>query len=1053
MRKIISILLSLLIIISLLSTVLSSNAVAVSEKLFDNGFYYRLSEDNKATVTGWDSDEEYLYIPDELGDGYPVTAIGDEAFKGNLKMVSVNCEVELDSIGDYAFEACSHLKTVNFSGKIGKIGAGAFSTCSSLTEVKFNKNIELIGKGAFFFDKKLQSFGFPQKLENIGEYAFAFSGISTVVMNNKIKNIPERLFYGCGNLQSISLSNNLETIGDYAFANCEKLDIDSFPDSLDKIGRHTFDHCGLSALDFNGSEVGEYAFSELGDTLEEIRFSDNLKKVGKLAFAGTKVKSIELPDNVDFENGAFAGIITDNYSVKETNDEYIAADGVVYSKDKKTLVYYPAEKGYNFETAGDNPAYTYNVPESTENIAPYAFYGANLVTEVKMPDALKNIGAYSFYRAGLKTVNIPTGVKAVKEYAFARVSSAEKLDLGAVEKIEDMAFFDFSGDKISVKIPDTLKAFNTSAFTGQDIEFKAEKNYKVNDGVLYSADGKKLLCFPKSEKTSFTIPDGVEEIGDRAFALNNTTAEIHIPDSLKTIGKEALEYYVDCDNDYENLVFKDGICLIGNASKEVKTYADNHNIGIFSEKPAQNIEEITLKGNESADFIISGADASDLIYSSNDDKIASVSDSGKITGLKKGTTYVTAAAGTTYFRCKVMVTSDSTEKYTGFDDSGYYEVTPKTYELWRENYLKNNSYLVDNYDEDSDEKAMGAYQSEDYYMAMDGVTYNGSNFYQMGLLKFGENYEPMLSMLNHSCNTELARHKNTDSLVLYSGAEPYASRFIAGEYNTLRNLKAAKGKTFKHPEYVSTTLSPNVANDFYSKGEGIMYIIYAEKSALDNIPSGLIAAMHSDFEYEQLFAPGSEFEVIDAGVRWFENSEWQQEGDEEKNGYQRYVKLRLLGGKDTPDSRPIPEIKLSGNAKSLYVKATAALKPSFLNSYDHNAKYSSSNSKVAKINSKGKITAIKKGTATITVSNSETKTSFKLTVKNPKLNRKTLSLTKGKTFTLKIKGKVGSAKFKSKNKKIAAVTKKGVIKAKSKGSTVITVKTNGISLKCKVKVK
>lgn len=113
MKKFISVVLLLLITISLFSTVTISG-VNAAEKLCDNGFYYEHSEDNKATITGFDSDDEYLYIPDTLGDDYVVTAIGNGAFKGNLKIVSVNCEVELESIGDYAFEACFHLKTVKF---------------------------------------------------------------------------------------------------------------------------------------------------------------------------------------------------------------------------------------------------------------------------------------------------------------------------------------------------------------------------------------------------------------------------------------------------------------------------------------------------------------------------------------------------------------------------------------------------------------------------------------------------------------------------------------------------------------------------------------------------------------------------------------------------------------------------------------------------------------------------------------------------------------------------------------------------------------------------
>ncbi len=82
------------------------------------------------------------------------------------------------------------------------------------------------------------------------------------------------------------------------------------------------------------------------------------------------------------------------------------------------------------------------------------------------------------------------------------------------------------------------------------------------------------------------------------------------------------------------------------------------------------------------------------------------------------------------------------------------------------------------------------------------------------------------------------------------------------------------------------------------------------------------------------------------------------------------------------------------------------------------------------------------------------------TMKKPtkvKLNKKTKTLAKGKTFKLKAtltpKTAVTLLTWKSSNKKVATVTQKGKVKAKKKGTAVITVKThNGKKAKCKIKV-
>ena len=99
--------------------------------------------------------------------------------------------------------------------------------------------------------------------------------------------------------------------------------------------------------------------------------------------------------------------------------------------------------------------------------------------------------------------------------------------------------------------------------------------------------------------------------------------------------------------------------------------------------------------------------------------------------------------------------------------------------------------------------------------------------------------------------------------------------------------------------------------------------------------------------------------------------------------------------------------------------------------------WSSSNKKVAAVSTKGKVTAKKKGTAIITAKVSGKKYKCKITVKNPYLNKKTVTLNKGKTLTLKLTGATAK-KYKSSNTKVATVNSKGKITAKGAGTTTIT---------------
>ena len=143
-------------------------------------------------------------------------------------------------------------------------------------------------------------------------------------------------------------------------------------------------------------------------------------------------------------------------------------------------------------------------------------------------------------------------------------------------------------------------------------------------------------------------------------------------------------------------------------------------------------------------------------------------------------------------------------------------------------------------------------------------------------------------------------------------------------------------------------------------------------------------------------------------------------------------------------------VKLNKTSATLYVKTSTTLK---ITGTTKTVKWSTSNKNIADVSSKGKVTAKKKGIATITAKVSGKSYKCKVTVKNPYLNKKEVSLKKGKTTTIKLIGATAS-KYKSDNTKVATVNKKGKITAKSDGKATITcTDSNGKNYKCVVTVK
>lgn len=154
--------------------------------------------------------------------------------------------------------------------------------------------------------------------------------------------------------------------------------------------------------------------------------------------------------------------------------------------------------------------------------------------------------------------------------------------------------------------------------------------------------------------------------------------------------------------------------------------------------------------------------------------------------------------------------------------------------------------------------------------------------------------------------------------------------------------------------------------------------------------------------------------------------------------------------KETEPSTPVeaPKPVTLNYKQTLYVKGFYDIDMST----DETVSYSSSNSKVAKVSSSGRITGVKKGTATITAKAGNVTAKYKITVNNPYLSVNSKVLKKGKSFKLMVLGAI-DVKFSSNKKSVATVNSSGKITAKKKGTAVITVKANGVTLKCKVIVK
>lgn len=143
-------------------------------------------------------------------------------------------------------------------------------------------------------------------------------------------------------------------------------------------------------------------------------------------------------------------------------------------------------------------------------------------------------------------------------------------------------------------------------------------------------------------------------------------------------------------------------------------------------------------------------------------------------------------------------------------------------------------------------------------------------------------------------------------------------------------------------------------------------------------------------------------------------------------------------------------VKLNITKATVYVGNTLNLS---LTGTKSTIKWSTSSQAIAKVSSKGIVTAVKKGTATITATVGSSKYKCVLTIKDPIINQKTLTLNAGESKKLTITGATGTITWKSSHPSVATVNKSGTVTAKKSGKAKITGKDKKNTYTCTVTVK
>lgn len=156
------------------------------------------------------------------------------------------------------------------------------------------------------------------------------------------------------------------------------------------------------------TKIGNTAFTRADFT--KVILPDTLTAIGNFAFSSCpNLQSITIPASVTVIGTApFSSCVKlTGLTVSGKNTNYMEKDGVIYSKDKTTLVTCPA-------------ASSVTVPATVARIADYAFYYNSNLEKVSLPESVVSLGEGVFGDcSSLKKIYLPRSVQSLGAYAFA----------------------------------------------------------------------------------------------------------------------------------------------------------------------------------------------------------------------------------------------------------------------------------------------------------------------------------------------------------------------------------------------------------------------------------------------------------------------------------------------------------------------------------------------------------------------------------------------------------------------------------------------------------